>query len=89
MMGTAATFVSIVTFFMADGQVLSAEGQGFETYDACMMQAEADAKIMEHELERIESELSEPGILEVRIVCEPMGHHDGHTGYIPRGASHE
>lgn len=43
---TATAFVAVVTFFMADGQILTAEGQSFTTFDACMMQAEADAKAM-------------------------------------------
>lgn len=87
---TATAFVAVVTFFMADGQVLSAEGQSFTTYDACMIQAEADAKTIEREISRIESELSEPGILEVRIVCEPMQEEGlGHYGCLPWEARHE
>lgn len=83
-MSSAAIFVAVVSFFFADGQVVSAEGMSFDTYEACIIQAEHDAKIMAHEIDHIESGLDEPTLMEVRITCEPMASHNDHEGYVPR-----
>ena len=47
----AASFVytAVFTFLMASGQPIEADDASYKTYDACMMQAEADAKLMAQE----------------------------------------
>lgn len=80
---TTTAFVAVVTFFMADGQILTAEGQSFGTYDACMMQAEADAKAMAREAERLEANGFPKVIERISIVCEPMEGMHNHRGYLP------
>lgn len=47
----AASFVytAVFTFLMASGQPMEADDASYKTYDACMMQAEADAKLMAQE----------------------------------------
>ena len=49
----AANFVytAVFTFLMASGQPMEADDASYKTYDACMMQAEADAKGMAKEWE--------------------------------------
>lgn len=78
-------FVPLVLLQMADGTELTAVGDNYPTYEACMMQAEADAKTMAREIEAIESALPERVIAHVSIVCEPMSSGDvpEHEGYLP------
>ena len=47
----AASFVytAVFTFLMANGQPIVADDASYRTYDACMMQSEADAKLMAQE----------------------------------------
>lgn len=70
---TAITFLMTATISFADGSMMSAYGDNFPSVDACMVQAEADIKLMAHEVESIEAELPQQVIKEIRITCDPMG----------------
>lgn len=70
---TAITFLMTATISFADGPMISAYGDNFPSVDACMVQAEADIKLMAHEVESIEAELPRQVIREIRITCDPMG----------------
>lgn len=78
-------FVPMVLIQMVDGTEIQAVGDNYPTYEACMMQAEADAKTMAREIEAIENTLPERVIAHVSIVCEPMTSGDvpEHEGYLP------
>lgn len=86
MSGILATiFVPMVLIQMTDGTELQAVGDNYPTFEACMVQAEADAKTMAREIEAIENELSEQVIQYVSITCEPMTSDalPEHEGYLP------
>lgn len=79
----SVTYVPIVIFSMVDGSQLSAVGDNYENLDACLMQAEADARVMEKEIQNVEETLSYPVIKHVSIFCERMADNPDHNGYIP------
>lgn len=79
----ASIFVPIVTIYMADGSHLQAAGTTYETFDACMMQAEADARVMAKDIENVENTLEYPIIDSVVISCEQRNDIPAHTGYVP------
>lgn len=79
----ASIFVPIVTISMADGSQLQAAGTTYETFDACMVQAEHDAKIMVNDIENVENTLEYPIIDSVVISCEQRNDIPAHTGYVP------
>ena len=78
-------YIPIVLIVMVDGTEMTAVGDVYPSFDACMVQAEHDAKIMANEVQAIEDELPEQVISHISIVCEPMGddypEHLG--GYLP------
>lgn len=79
----ASIFVPIVTISMTDGSQLQAAGTTYETFDACMVQAEHDAKIMVNNIENVENTLEYPIIDSVVISCEQRNDIPAHTGYVP------
>lgn len=79
----ATTFVPIVIIGLADGSQLTAIGDNYASLDACLVQAEHDAKLMEKEIQNVEETLSYPVIKHVSVFCEPMTGNPDHDGYIP------
>ena len=79
----ATTFVPLVLILMTDGTELQAVGDNFLSYDACMLQGEADAKAMAREAERLEANGFPKVIEKISIVCEPMEGMHNHRGYLP------
>ena len=81
----ASIFVPMVLIQMVDGTELTAVGDNYPTLEACMVQAEHDARVMAREIEAIENELESPVIQYVSITCEPMGEdaYPAHYGYLP------
>lgn len=77
------TYVPIVIISMVDGSQLSAIGDNYASLDACLVQAEHDAKLMEREVKNVEATLKYPLIKHVSITCEPMTGNPDHDGYIP------
>ncbi len=77
-------YAPLVLFTFVDGTEMTAVGEGYESFDACMVQAEADAKIMVNEIEGIEGELEAPVIRYISISCEAMDANSfpAHSGYI-------
>ncbi len=70
---TAITYILTVSIGYMDGSQMTAYGDNYPTVEACYMQAEADIKLMAHEVESIEAELPRQVIREIRITCDPMG----------------
>ncbi len=68
----AASFVytAVFTFLMASGQPIEADDASYKTYDACMMQAEADAKLMAQEWAWAERERRIQPFKGVTVRCE-------------------
>lgn len=88
----ATAFIPIVLITMADGSEVQAVGDTYATYEACRIQGDHDAKIMEHEADRLDHEGKV--IKTIQVWCEPMDDVDGyepHHGYVPvyRGGSHD
>lgn len=79
----ATTFVPIVIIGLADGSQLTAIGDNYASLDACLVQAEHDAKLMEREVKNVEDALEYSIIEHVSITCEPMTGNPDHDGYIP------
>ena len=79
----SVTFVPIVIISMVDGSQLSAVGDNYPTFEQCFVQAEADARVMEREIQHVEATLKYPLIKHVSITCEPMTGNPDHDGYIP------
>ena len=48
-MASAFVYTAIFTFFMASGQSIEADDASYPSHDACMMQSEANAKLMAQE----------------------------------------
>jgi len=67
----AASFVytAVFTFLMASGP-MEADDASYKTYDACMMQAEADAKLMAQEWAWAEREHRIQPFKGVTVRCE-------------------
>lgn len=80
---TSISYVPIVIFSMVDGSQLSAIGDNYASLDACLVQAEHDAKLMEKEIQNVEETLSYPVIKHVSVFCERMADNPDHNGYIP------
>ena len=79
----AASFVytAVFTFLMASGQPIEADDASYKTYDACMMQAEADAKLMAREWEWQEAQTGRKGFYKsVEVWCECQHGSKGHVG---------
>lgn len=82
-MATVAAYVAIATISFVNGYTLEAMGDGFTTYDACMVQAEADAKNMELSARKQEELLAHPVLKNINVKCVYTEDFDGHTGYVP------
>ena len=48
-MTTGFVYTAVFTFILNAGQPIVADDASYKTYDACMMQGEADAKLMAQE----------------------------------------
>lgn len=82
-MATVAAYVAVATLSFVNGEIFEAVGDGFETYDACMVQAEADAKNMALAAEEQEKRLAHKVLKHINVECVFVDNFDGHTGYIP------
>ena len=50
-MAPSFVYVAVFSFLMSSGQTLEADDGTYRSYDACMMQGDADAKLMSQEWE--------------------------------------
>ena len=79
----AASFVytAIFALTLASGEVVEAEGESYPTQDACLLQSEADAKLMAREWAREESRTGRKGFYRnVEVRCERQHGASGHVG---------
>lgn len=66
-------YTAVFTLSMAGGQTLeTSDSEKYESYDACMVQAEADAKNMALDWERAKRAGVDPLFRNVSVRCEPM-----------------
>lgn len=68
----AANFVytAVFTFLMASGQPMESDDASYKTYDACMTESEASAKLMAREWEWTEREGRIQPFKGVAVRCE-------------------
>lgn len=79
-------YLPLVLFQFVDGSDELVIGETYRTYEACMVQAEHDVKIMAREAEEQESRTSAgPTLQQILIRCEefPEGYFPEHRGYVP------
>ena len=79
----AASFVytAIFALTLASGEVVEAEGESYPTQDACLLQSEADAKLMAREWAWEESRTGRKGFYRgVEVRCERQHGASGHVG---------
>ena len=69
-MATSFVYTAVFTFLMASGQPIEADDASYKTNDACMMQAEADAKLMAQEWAWAERERRIQPFKGVTVRCE-------------------
>ena len=64
-------YVAIFTFFLASGEPLETEEEVYSSYDACMVESEAQAKSMERQWRWEEEKTSQPRFFKgVEVRCE-------------------
>ena len=79
----AASFVytAIFALTLASGEVVEAEGESYPTQDACLLQSEADAKLMAREWQWQERQTGRRGFYRnVEVRCERQFGSKGHVG---------
>ena len=81
----AASFVYTAVFALtlASGEVIDAEGESYSTEDACLLQSEADAKLMAREWAWQESQTGRKAFykgVEVRCERHQLAGSKGHVG---------
>ena len=79
----AASFVytAIFALTLASGEVVEAEGDSYSTQDACLLQGEADAKLMAKEWQWQERQTGRMGFYKsVEVRCERQHGGNGHVG---------
>lgn len=84
----ATPFIALVALTFNDGSAVTAEGEAYTTYDACMVQAEHDARLMFNEAILVESRGGYKGRHLEGIVydCKPLpANYTPHTGWLPEG----
>jgi hypothetical protein len=68
---------------LASGEVIDAEGESYSTEDACLLQSEADAKLMAKEWQWQEAQTGRKGFyrgVEVRCERHQLAGGNGHVG---------
>ena len=74
-------YTAIFALTLASGEVIDAEGDSYATEDACMLQAEADAKNMAREWQWQEAQTGRKGFYRgVEVRCERQYGSKGHVG---------
>ncbi|MCR5259199.1 MAG: hypothetical protein K6E40_13705 [Desulfovibrio sp.] len=69
-MAPGFVYVAVFSFLMSSGQTLEADDGTYGTYDACMTQGEADAKLMAQEWAWAEREHRIQPFRGVEVRCE-------------------
>jgi hypothetical protein len=74
-------YTAIFALTLASGEVIEAEGESYSTQDACLLQSEADAKLMAKEWQWEESRTGRKGFYRgVEVRCERQHGSKGHVG---------
>ena len=74
-------YTAIFALTLASGEVVEAEGESYNTEDACLLQGEADAKLMAKEWEWQEQQTGHKGFYRgVEVRCERQHGASGHVG---------
>ena len=82
-MPASVVYTAVFALFLQNGDVINAEGESYPTEDACLMQAEADAKLMWKEWEWEARRTGERGFykgVEVRCERHQAAGASGHVG---------
>ena len=74
-------YTAIFALTLASGEVIEAEGESYPTQDACLLQSEADAKLMAKEWQWQEAQTGRRGFYRsVEVRCERQHGGKGHVG---------
>ena len=68
---TNVAYVALFTFFLANGEAIESEEEMYPSYEECMLQSEAEAKLMERQWVWEEEKTSQPRFFRgVEVRCE-------------------
>ena len=74
-------YTAIFALTLASGEVVEAEGESYPTEDACLLQTEADAKLMWNEWQWQEAQTGRKAFYRsVEVRCERQHGESGHVG---------
>ncbi len=74
-------YTAIFALTLASGEVVEAEGESYPTEEACLLQSEADSKLMAREWAWEESRTGRRGFYRsVEVWCERQHGASGHVG---------
>ena len=74
-------YTAIFALTLTSGEVVEAEGESYSTEDACLLQSEADAKLMANEWKFEEARTGRKGFYKsVEVWCERQHGSKGHVG---------
>lgn len=80
-MAVPFVYTAIFALTLASGEVLETEGESYPTQDACLLQAEADAKSLAREWQWQETQTGRKGFYKsVEVWCERQYGSKGHVG---------
>ena len=80
-MAVPFVYTAVFALTLASGEVVEAEGESYPTQDACLLQSEADAKLMAKEWEWQEQQTGRKGFYKsVEVWCERTYGESGHVG---------
>lgn len=80
-MAVPFVYTAVFALTLASGEVVEAEGESYPTQDACLLQSEADAKLMAREWAWEESRTGRKGFYRgVEVRCERQHGGKGHVG---------
>ena len=68
---TPTAYVALFTFFLASGEAIETEEEFYSSYEECMIQSEAEAKLMDRQWEWEERQTGQPRFFKgVEVRCE-------------------
>ena len=80
-MAVPFVYTAIFALTLASGEIVEAEGESYPTQDACLLQSEADAKLMAREWDFDRQRTGEQGFYRsVEVRCERQHGSRGHVG---------
>ena len=80
-MPASFVYTAVFALTLAGGEIVEAEGESYPTEDACILQSEADAKLMAKEWQWQETQTGRKGFYRsVEVRCERQHGESGHVG---------